>query len=174
MNPIPPRYRLAAKGIAAAIVATALALLVLFAYEWSWHRGADHVQAEWDKAVDKAQIDAAALERKHAQAIAEIDRTHTAALKEKTDEVSALRARVAAGAVRLRVAARCPAVPATSAGAGVDHGKADGPDPVAGPTGDAYLDPAAEPAYFALKDGLARQREQLLACQSILASERAP
>lgn len=172
MNLIPPQYRLAAKGIAATIVATALALLVLFAYEWSWHRGADHVQAEWDKAVAKAKIEAAALERQRAEDIADIDRTHTAALKEKADEISALRARVAAGTERLRVAARCPTVQ-PAAGAGVDHGKADGPAAVPGQPGDAYLDPAAEPSYFALRDGIAHQREQLQACQSILASERA-
>jgi hypothetical protein len=159
--------------IAAAIVASALALLVLFAYDWSGHRGADHVKAEWDKAIAQAKIDAAALERRQAAAIADIDRQHTDALKEKADEISDLRARVAAGSDRLRVAARCPVQPA-AAGAGVDHGKADGPAAVSGPAGDAYLDQSSEPYYFALMEGLVHQREQLLACQEILASERAP
>lgn len=172
MNLIPAQYRRAAAAIIGAAAATALALLVLFAYEWSWHRGADHVQGEWDKAVAKEQIDAAAIERRKAEAIADIDRKHTAALKEKTDEIADLRARVAAGTARLRVAAHCPVQPAAP-GAGVDHGEADRPAAVPGQPGDAYLDPAAEPAYFALKGGIAHQRAQLMACQEILAGERA-
>lgn len=174
MNIIPPQYRLAAKGIAATIVATALALLVLFAYEWVWHRGADSVQAKWDTTIALQVKQAAENRVLRAAAIAAIDLEHTRTLKEKSDEIAALRASIAAGTVRLRVAARCPDLPATPAGAGVGDGEAHRSDPVAGPAGGPYLDPAAEPAYFALKDGLIRQREQLLACQEILGGERDP
>ena len=152
----------------------ALALILVLAglFASGWWYGSSHTERAWQARVAAQEHQWAAWSAKQSERIATIDRERTASLKEKTDEIARLRAAVATGAVRLRVAARCPVL-ATPAGAGVGDGVANRPDPVAGPTGDAYLDPEAEPAYFALKEGLAQQAEQLRACQAILASERA-
>lgn len=92
--------------------------------------------------------------------IAVMEANAYAALQEKNREIEKLRADVDAGAVRLRVKARCPAsLPAASEpapGAGVDTG------------GTAELDPSARPAYFALRSGIAKQETQLKACQGVL------
>lgn len=72
--------------------------------------------------------------------------THAAELKRSQDENTALRDRVDTGAVRLRVAAKCPSAPArvpeAASAARVDDGAG------------AELDPAARPTYFALRAGI--------------------
>lgn len=106
-----------------------------------------------------------ALQAAHAgrQALAERinanDRAAIVRLREAKDANDRLSAAVAAGERRLRVAAKCPGA-TSAAGAGVDH------------AGTAELDPAARPAYFALRDGIDQQRQQLMACQGVLLSER--
>ena len=80
-------------------------------------------------------------------------------LKNAQAETNRLRDCLRNGSCGLRVAAKCPPVPASSpaaSGPGVDHGTA------------ARLDPAFESAYFALRDGIDRQRRQLEACQARL------
>lgn len=95
-----------------------------------------------------------------ADKIARLDADGIQRLQEAQNENDRLAAAVRDGAVRLRVAATCPAVPGASAGAGV------------GDAGAAELDAAARPTYHAIRDGIGRQREQLIACQGILAAER--
>lgn len=82
-------------------------------------------------------------------------------LRNAETENASLRADVDAGRRRLLVRATCPASPGAglsdaSTAAGVDHGTA------------AELDPAARPAYFALRDGIKRVTAQLEVCQSRL------
>lgn len=80
-------------------------------------------------------------------------------LKNAQAETNRLRDCLRNGSCGLRVAAKCPPVPASSpaaSGAIVDHGTA------------ARLDSAAESAYFALRDGIDQQRRQLEACQARL------
>lgn len=85
------------------------------------------------------------------------------ALREKAHENEKLRAAVDAGAVRLRVKARCPILPAASEaapGAGVGDG------------GTAELDPAARQDYFALRAAIGNVEAQLSACQAIVRLDR--
>lgn len=49
---IPPEYRFAVRMVG--YLAVLLALLAV--YLWIWNRGADHVQAEWDKAISISQL----------------------------------------------------------------------------------------------------------------------
>lgn len=166
MNLIPVQYRLAAKLLARLAGLAAVVFALWWAYTAIWGRGAAHVQAKWDQAVVAAERAAKRERDRRAAEMAAIDQRHLKQLQEKTDEIERLRSDVAAGRSRLRVAARCPVQ--APAGPGVGAGAAAEPGAAAGSTGDAYLDPAAEPAYFALKAGLVKQREQLLACQALL------
>lgn len=140
-----------------------------------WRLGEDIAGKERAWAEERTTAATAALqadkqnrerEQVLADAIAMIDADHTWEMRKAHEENDRLRGAVDAGAVRLRVAARCPdpdaaGLPRPAAGAGVDHG-----------TG-AELDPAARPAYFALRGGLNRKKAQLAACQRILAEDRA-
>lgn len=80
-------------------------------------------------------------------------------LKNAQAENDRLRDCLRNGSCWLRVAAKCPPVPASSPAASgpvVDHGTAP------------RLDSAVESAYFALRDGIEQQRRQLEACQARL------
>lgn len=127
---------------------------------WSYRaalcdRALADVRHQHDVALQQATKERQAL----AVRISESDQAATARLLEAKGENDRLSAAVAAGERRLRVAASCPAsAPATSAG--VDHAAAP------------ELDAASRPAYFALRDGIDQQRQQLMACQSVLRSER--
>lgn len=80
-----------------------------------------------------------------------------AAIQKAQDAENALRDRVASGNVRLRIAAHCPnSVPQAASSPGMDSG--------AGPE----LDPAARPAYFALRTGILAIAGRLAACQDEL------
>lgn len=134
------------------LIARVVAALLLVAAVWvGGYRTAE--RAFKAKEVQALQ-ESIALRDKHAAEVAQIDRTYTAALEAARNENQALAAAVAAGTKRLRVAASCP-VPA---GQPASVGDATGPE----------LNAAARPTYYALRDGLARQAEQLAACQSIL------
>lgn len=95
-----------------------------------------------------------------ADKIARLDADGIKRLQDAQNENYRLAAAVRAGAVRLRVAATCPAVPGAPAGAGV------------GDAGAPELAADARPTYHALRDGIVQQREQLIACRDILAAER--
>ncbi|AZV94499.1 lysis protein [Pseudomonas sp. S 311-6] len=82
-------------------------------------------------------------------------------LRNAENDNESLRADVDAGRRRLLVRAACPAssvtgLPDTSTAAGLGHGATD------------ELDPAARPAYFALRSGIERVTAQLEACQARL------
>jgi prophage endopeptidase len=133
---------------------------ILACVVWVWFGGYQYAQRGHAAKEAEALRAALALRDQHAARIAEIDRTHTAALEAARNENIALAAAVAAGTKRLRVAASCP-VPA---GGAASVGDAAGPE----------LDAAARPTYYALRDGLARQAEQLAACQALLKTVSAP
>lgn len=135
------------------LIARAVAAAVVLSGMWmSGYYAADRAHLAKQAEALRESI---ALRDKHASEVAHIDRTYTAALEAARNENQALAAAVAAGTKRLRVAASCP----VSAGQSAGVGDAAGPE----------LNAAARPTYYALRDGLARQAEQLAACQSILA-----
>jgi len=127
---------------------------------WRWEKRWAEGETDLARARDASLT--AALEREHVlqDAFRLLDAQETEARRKTEDENRRLRDAVAAGDVRLRVAARCPAgpgLPATAAGPGLDHGAG------------AELDPAARPAYHALREGLERVGGKLAACQDRLA-----
>jgi len=129
---------------------------------WRWESRWNEREARYAAAVVKASEEAREREQVLTDAIARIDAEYTAERTKANEEISRMRAAVDAGAVRLRVAARCPAasVSQAAAGPGVDHG-----------TG-AELAADARSDYFALRGGLIRQEQKLAACQAALAGER--
>lgn len=134
------------------LIARIVGVLACIIFVWTaGYRYANQKHA----AADAKALSAAIAERDRlAKHIAEIDNTYSAALEAARNENQALAIAVAAGAKRLRVAASCP-VPK---GQPASVGDAARPE----------LDAAVRPTYYALRDGLARQAEQLAACQSIL------
>ena len=82
------------------------------------------------------------------------DDAHAAKLRKAQDETNRLRS--AGSSVRLLVNASCPDMPQAASAPGVDSGTR------------AELDPAARPAYFALRDAIDRAEAQLAACQAEL------
>lgn len=133
-----------------------LVSFVLFVAGSSGYAGYQYAQGV-HAIKENAELTAMAEERRILSAkLSEIDQKHTAALEAARNENIALAAAVAAGTKRLRVAASCPVPTSEATGMGDE----------AGPE----LNAAARPTYYALRDGLARQAEQLAACQSILAS----
>lgn len=129
---------------------------------WRWEARVSDMQAAYATATTKASEEAREREQVLADAFAQIDAERTAERTKADDEINRLSGALAAGAVRLHVAGRCPASglpdapPAASMGAGASP----------------ELDAAARPAYLALRRGLADQRQQLLACQALLTGER--
>lgn len=150
------------RALAAAVLAAAL-----FAAGWTvsgWRSSAeiDALRARHaalgQQAGERARRQEAAL----AEAIARIDQVRTAERRKADEEITRLRAALDAGAVRLRVAVRCPTplLPEAAAGAGVDHGAG------------AELAADARPDYFALRSGIGRLEAKLAACQSVLQATR--
>lgn len=129
---------------------------------WRWDARWNEREAEYADARTKSSEQAREREQVLADAIATIDTERTAERTKAHEEITRLRAGVDAGAVRLRVAARCPAagVSGPAAGSVVDHGAAP------------ELAPDARPDYFALRDGIGDRQDALAACQAILAKER--
>lgn len=130
---------------------------------WRLSAKLDKLSAAHALALEKSSEDARKKEQDWTARFAAVDAEWTAKLRMAEDEITRRRAAVDTGAVRLRVAARCPAapdLPGPAAGPGLDHGAAP------------ELDADARPAYFALSSGLTLQRDQLMACQSALAAER--
>ncbi len=149
------------------LLAVAAGLLAAFAAGWlvnGWRAEAriGAINAATAQASQAAEHQSREREQVLAAAIAQIDQEKTDEQAKFRTETETLRAAVAAGTARLRVAARCPAanLPGAAAGSGLGDGAA--PD----------LDADAGPAYFALRAGLDQQSRQLMACQSILAQER--
>lgn len=136
-----------------------LAALLLCGFTAGWTVNGwrlDARQADLIAAYDTALEDADAAARAQAEATArrlsEADTRHTKALLEATDEINRLRLSVAAGAVRLRVRATCPAAAAVP-GAATPPGVGDDPAP--------ELAGDAREAYFTLRDQLTRMETQL-------------
>lgn len=153
-----------------------LAVFILLLVTWlHGHKvGAENMDHKWQAIFSKQQLQAAeklaaldATYRKKEQDLqaemAIADALAYQALQEKAHENEKLRAAVDAGAVRLRVKARCPILPAASEAA---------PGAGVGDDGTAELDPSARPDYFALRAGIENQAAQLSACQAILRVER--
>lgn len=115
-------------------------------------------------AIEKKQADALAKAHQKNellyQRISDADSAHTKALKEKNDEITSLSDDVAAGLIRLRVNARCPAMPEAAASSGMGNGSSP------------RLNAAAERDYFTLRRGIEQVTAQLSACQQILRIER--
>lgn len=89
--------------------------------------------------------------------LAAIDTTGNKELERLKNENDTLRRSVASGAVRLRVAAVCPANTASpTPGSSVDSGTA------------AVLDTVAEQDYFTLRDNIGQTETKLTACQDAL------
>lgn len=88
---------------------------------------------------------------KLAEQINQLDHESSQRLKVAQDETKALAAAVADGKRRLYVAAKCPT---TQASTSTSMGDGEAPE----------LDAAARPAYYALKDGITKQLEQLTFC----------
>ncbi|UXY14753.1 lysis protein [Chitiniphilus purpureus] len=100
------------------------------------------------------QRDAAAARAVQAEAKAR------ATLRESVNENKRLAAAVAAGNVRLRIAATCPSATGPVSAAGESEPLGDG----AG----AELAASARSDYFALRDGITEQQQKLNACQGAL------
>ncbi len=113
--------------------------------------------AQRDAAAETLRIALADRDRKSDELRTSND-TNLSKLQGARDETNRLRDRVAADAVRLRVRVACPVagVPAASAPSGVADGAG------------AELDPAARPAYFALRDALTLAERKLAGCQDEL------
>lgn len=119
--------------------------------------------ADFNAARDKAVAEAEARRAVLARHLVEIDSRHTKEMADAQANLDSLRADVAAGKRRLRVAAQCPAapgVPATPGSSSVDH--ASSPE----------LGPDAIEAYWTLRRQHREVTERLLACQGILSAER--
>ena len=97
--------------------------------------------------------------------LAKVDDEQLKQLKDAQNETATLRDRLRAGAVRLRVAATCPAsggVPEAGTNTSVDNGSG------------AQLDGTSEQSYFALRDGIDVVTRQLAACQGQLRARSVP
>lgn len=105
--------------------------------------------------VEQARLQA--LKDAQTAAVSVIDVDELAKLRKAQDENKTLRARVASGAVGLRVAASCP----PSRGDLPPPGPAAGVDSEPGPV----LSPAAGQDYFALRDNITLTERTLAACQ---------
>lgn len=153
-----------------------LAVFILLLVTWlhGHSSGVENTDRKW-QAIFSKQETAAVRERLAREVeyrtrekelndqIAFVEQTGYALLQETLNENQKLRAAVDAGAVRLRVKARCPILPAASEAA---------PGAGVGDDGTAELDPSARPDYFALRAGIENQAAQLSACQAILRAER--
>lgn len=153
---------------ARATAVLALAVLLVGA-GWAangWRLNAAH-EREIAAIRDKARDDLHAAEGERdalADRLRVQDEAAAVKLGKAKDENASLLDRVNAGAVRLRVAARCPNVlhvPEAAASAGVDSGAG------------VELDPAARSTYRALRNGIRTVEVKLEACQSQL-RERVP
>lgn len=140
-----------------------VALLVGTAIGWTvngWRLGASIAkrEAEISDAKTRASEQARTIENTLQAALVETLDTLDAERTKAREEVSRLRADVDSGAVRLRVAGRCPAagLPANP----LVPGRTDPAAP--------ELDTAARPAYFALRSGLTDTEKTLAACQKVL------
>ena len=149
------------------VIPILVALAVGFGTGWTvngWRGQAkwSEREAAWSAATATAVMQAREREQVLADAIAIIDAENTTERTKAHAENDRLRAAVDAGAQRLHVRATCPAadVPATTSGAGVDHGAG------------AELAADARPDYFALRAGLIDVERRLAACQGILRTER--
>lgn len=149
------------RGLAGLALAAALFAAGWTAQGWRWQAKYADRESEHQAEVISAAALGQERERVLADAFALIDATHTKEREAARAENDRLRADVERGAVRLRVAARCPSVlSAPGIGAGLGDGAA------------AELAADARPDYFALRAGIVGQRTQLMACQDALRAER--
>lgn len=155
------------RGLPWRLIGGAFLVLAIFAAGWTangWRWEARWAKGETDLARAREKSLTAALEREHVlqDAFALLDQQGAAELRKAEDENHRIRDAVAAGSIRLRVAAQCPAagLPQAAAGTGLDHG-----------TG-AELAADARPDYHALREGLTRVERKLGACQGLLREER--
>lgn len=145
------------------IKAAAVFVFVLLACLTTHKCTADHYKLKMERKdriaaeqLAKAEAKAREVERQWQAAAEQMANEGYKALQEKERENARLRDAVESGRQRLRVAAKCPSVPQSPDSAGVDNG------------GAAELDASARPAYYALRAGIAKQHEQLKACQGIV------
>lgn len=126
----------------------------------SWRLTARANAEALDRARQSEKIIAARTAERDAMAadLAAANDKHLNALRRANDETNRLRDRLRDGAIGLRLAGTCPALPNAdgTASTRVDSG-----------TG-AELDSNARRAYFALRDGIDRAAAQLAACQDEL------
>lgn len=149
------------RHIVAAVLAVGLFWLGWTVNGWRWAsrvEAADNERAEQFEKRLKAAIDERdALAAK----LKSSDDAHAAQMEQKQNEVTNLLDRVNSGAVRLRVAAKCPAatpagMPAAASSPGLDDDAR------------AELDPAARPAYRTLRAGIERCKVKIDALQEQL------
>lgn len=160
------------------IIAALIIAAVGFGAGWQtngWRMGvqvqalkADHEKTVADASEERNRKLVRMVERESERttALSAINDKALATIKEKTHENQALRARVAAGTVGLRITATCPPVDPGPAQAGT------GTSVDSGTT--ATLDGPAEQAYFALREGITYTLGQLGACQGQLRLRAAP
>ena len=143
-------------------MALAAALLAIaFLAGWT-ERGIRARNDELERSVEFEKRLKGAIDERDALALQlkTSDDNHAQALRKAQDETNLLRDRVSAGAVGLRIAAKCHAAATRVSEAASSAGLGDG----AG----AELDGTARQAYFALRDGIDRASAQLAACQGEL------
>jgi len=143
--------------------------LLAFGAAWKtqgWRYGERIADMKRATAEAEAAASAAAKEQSEEtqRRVAVIDAHRTKELTDARTDNDRLRAAVADGSRRLRIAIQsqpaCPSGPA--ANSGVDSGAS------------AELAPSARRAYFALRSGLIEQEAKLAACQEILRSLAPP
>lgn len=142
-----------------ALIALAVAVAG-FAAGWSvngWRLTGQHEAEARERATQTLrQLEHITADRDRlAGALAQANDTHLHALKGMQDETNRLRDCLRTGRCGLRVAASCPQPAGTNGAAGSGLGAGVG----------ARLDPDAEPAYFALREGIQRTQRKLAACQ---------
>ncbi|MAO57779.1 MAG: hypothetical protein CL549_15805 [Alcanivorax sp.] len=127
---------------------------------WRWDARHTAYQLAQSQLVVEAQALAASQAEQWRGEVEALDRRHTEELEHAEQTISALRGRIADGSVGVRVAARCPDVPADAGPAGV------------GDAGACELTAAAQQDYLDLRAQYTRQWHQLLACQDYIRSVR--
>lgn len=143
-----------ARGIALMVV-VALIFGLGFAAGYRW-LALDFATYREDqaKALVAAQNEIAAAKASEDRRIADLDRTHTEELANAQAEIERLRDAVADGSRRLRIAARCPRMPAAESAASVDDG------------GTPELTGAAERNYWRLRERIQTLTAQLKGLQA--------
>lgn len=160
-------YLKLAAGIAIAVLCFAVGTVTT---AWRYQAKIAKLDAEHKTAISKAnaatlkaQQELDAERARKVTVVAAIDTEQHQQLSKALAENEKLRASVAAGSVRLRVNAKCPAAPSVMSGTGQAASVGDGTH--------AELASDARSDYFALRAGIIVKERQLEACQQVLEAQ---